>query len=79
MLLRSRVAHGPDRKSPRDTLSWDLHDRICQRDHEALEFLGEYSLRVLGRQVGRAFPRVADDVLHDSIVDALMDYISRPE
>jgi hypothetical protein len=82
-----RVTVGADHDSRSDSsgvsnrhASWThLHDRVIAGDPAALETIAGRALPYLRRRLRRAFPRLGEDVVHDAVVDALMDYFLRPQ
>jgi RNA polymerase sigma-70 factor, ECF subfamily len=51
-----------------------LHNRLLSGDRTALEELAEILLPSLCRQLRRAFPRSAHDIINDAVVDAIIGY-----
>jgi RNA polymerase sigma-70 factor (ECF subfamily) len=56
----------------------ELHTRVLDGDRTAIDSIAVSVLPLLRQRLQRSFPRAGDDVVHDAIEDAFMDYVTRP-
>ena len=63
---------------PDGTLVIELHQRVLSGDREAFNCLYKHLSRVLLEELHRSFPRTPDDILHQALDDAFLDYLSHP-
>lgn len=56
----------------------ELHRRLCDGDRTASEMLAELILEPLVEALSRRFPRTDEQIIWDGVVEAVLDYCTRP-